>query len=202
MDITYNNYPTILYTSFDNKSAPPELPFRVISDNVSNYLSRCTGFSDLFSYISTKNTIENINTNTYYYLDNNVFNKIDSDNQFRNQYFTNIFKEYIKPRFGAILLPGGGQYVYAFLDTHETKRVKGRSGRYIASALFQNDFFIGFEEGYLTQEGITVEQGGHYDGGMDKGGFISFVMITLSYTNNQNLDTVDTAVKEQIFKIR
>ena len=62
-------------------------------------------------------------------------------------YFADFFTENIKPKHGVILFKDSGQYVYMLLGGHETKKLKGVNGRYIAVALFRENIFIGFEEG-------------------------------------------------------
>lgn len=80
----------------------------------------------------------------------------------------------------------GGQYVFLLLGKNETKKIKKREGRYIAVALFKENFFIGFEEAIITERGIDVIPGGHYEG-MDLGGNISFCIIALAYSNKIQL---------------
>lgn len=101
-------------------------------------------------------------------------------------YFADFFTENIKPKHGVILFKDSGQYVYMLLGGHETKKLKGVNGRYIAVALFRENIFIGFEEGYIKEDGIQVEPTGNYGNGMDVGGYISFILIALSYAGDKS----------------
>ena len=200
MQVTYNDYPSLLFLSYNKDNAPEELPFEVASLQVRDYLTSCKGYQELFAYIAVKNTIEGRNTTTNYLLSDSTFTKIDSNDSFRNEQFRNFFSEYVKPQHGAILFKQGGQYVYLLLGKNETKQLKNREGRYIAVTLFKGNFFIGFEEGIITDRGIDVMQTGHYEAGMDVGGYISFCIITLAYANKKTLQAYESiTIKEPIY---
>lgn len=202
MDINYNNYPTLLFLSYSRESAPTELPFEVASVGVRDYLVKTTGYQELFAYIAVMNSLKGENTNTNYLLNDNLFAQIDSNEYLRNENFKKFFTEYVKPKHGSIIFKNGGQYVYLLLGKNETKRLKGMEGRYMAVALFRNNFFIGFEEAIITDRGMQVMQTGNYEAGMDIGGYLSFCIITLSYANNKELPTYENeSVKEVIYKL-
>lgn len=201
MEINYDKYPTILFTSFDKDDSPPVLPFEVQSEEVRLYLEKTASFSELFSMIAVKNTLRKENQCTYYCLDDKMFTTVDSNNFFRDRYFPTIFRDYIKPKNGVIIFPDGGQYVFTFLGEKETAGVKRKKGRYIGAALFKENVFIGWEEGYLLPNGIAVEPGGFYDSGMDVGGFISFVMVTLAYAGDKQYPLAQSDMKEKIYML-
>lgn len=199
--IDYNNYPLLLHTSFTKDDAPTELPFEVGSVEVKEYLSQCDGYNDLFAGITVKNTLHKENSNTHFYLKDNLFHKIDSDDHFRSQQFSNFFSDYIKPKNGMILFKEKGQYLYMLLGVQETKKIKKRNGRYIAVALFQGDFFIGFEEGYITERGVQVEHTGHYENEMPVGGYISFVLVTLAFAGDKQHELIENKTKERVYQL-
>lgn len=200
--ITYNNYPLLLHTSFNVEDAPEHLPFEVSSEAVREYLSRCVGYQELFTFIAAKNTIFAKNTNTHYHLNDDIFKRIDSDDFFRNEMFQRFFSEYIKPKNGVITFKQNGQYLYNLLGVQETKKLKGKKGRYIAVALFRGDFFVGFEEGYITERGIQVEQTGHYSIGMPPGGYISFILVTLAFAGEKDHKLIENnKTNEIIYKL-
>lgn len=199
--ITYDNYPLLLHTSFTKNDAPSELPFEVVSADVRDYLANCAGYQELFAYIAVRNTLLKSNSNTHYYLDDVMFHRVDSDDRFRNENFRNFFLSYIKPKNGVILFKDCGQYLYVLLGVQDTKKLKKRDGRYIAVALFKGDFFVGFEEGLITDKGIQVEHNGRYENGMDVGGYISFVLITLGYAEDRDRNLIDTQTNERIYKL-
>jgi hypothetical protein len=200
MTITYNNYPTLLFLSYDKDNAPEELPFEVASPAVRDYLNTSTGYNELFAYIPVKNSLEGRNTNTNYLLNDDLFTKIDSSEFFRNEQFRNFFTTYVKPKHGTIVFKNGGQYVYLLLSRQDTKSLKKKDGRYMAVALFRNNFFIGFEEAIISERGLEVMPTGRYESGMDLGGYLSFCIITLSYANNKELPLYNNeTIKEKIF---
>ncbi len=202
MHISYNNYPSLLFLSYNKDNAPEELPFQVASLQVQEYLSKCKGYKEMFSYIAVKNTLEEKNTTTNYLLSDELFSKTDSNDEFRNQEFKNFFLNYVKPKHGTILFKNEGHYVYLLLGKHETKEIKKKEGRYVAVALFKSNFFIGFEEGIVHEKGIEVFKTGNYEGGMDVGGYISFCLITLAHANNKNLRVYkNEQIKETIFEL-
>lgn len=100
--------------------------------------------------------------------------------------FTDFFKVYIKPTYGVITFKGGGQYVYILLSKQDSLSLKNVNGRYMATALFKGNFFIGFEEAVITEQGLKVLDTGHYSNGMDIGGYLSFVIIFLSYLKGKS----------------
>lgn len=184
MDITYNNYPGLLFTSYNKDTAPDELPFEVASQAVRMYLSRSTGFHEMWAIIGTKNSLDDTATN--YELSDRNFSRIDSNHDFRNSQFRAFFENYVKPKYGNIAFKEGGHYVYLLLSKQETKQLKNADGRYMAVALFRQNFFIGFEEAIITEKGLKVMETGHYEGGMDVGGYLSFCIIALAYANQAN----------------
>jgi len=201
MNITYNSYPSLLFLSYNKENAPAELPFEVPSMQVKQYLSKCKSYQELFAFIAVKNSIENKNTTTNYHLSDTAFNMVEHADHFRNGQFRNFFENYVKPQHGTILFKQGGQYVYLLLGKNETKKLKNKDGRYIAVALFKENLFIGFEEAIITDKGVDVIPGGHYQG-MDIGGYISFCIITLAYANNKQLPILkNDLIKEKIFTL-
>lgn len=201
--ITYNEYPLLLFTSFDKDNAEDELPFKVQEESIIKYLSGSRGFNEMLALIGVKNTIMKGNSNTNYYLEDNLFERVDNDSDFRNRNFASFFSQKPKPENGVIMFKGRGQYVYLLLSETETRQMKEKKGMYFAVALFKNDFFIGFEEGYIQARGIEVENSGYYASGMDKGGYISFVIVTLSYAAGKELPILTApGVKERIYELK
>ena len=199
--ITYNTNPTLLHTSFDKDDAPTELPFKVEDKHVASYLTTCAGYNEMFAIITVKNSLAKKNSCTHFYLDDALFHKIDSDNYFRTKNFNIFQSEYIKPKYGVINFQEGGQYVYLLLGVNDTKTYKRLKGRYIAVALLKEDFLIGFEEAIITEKGIEVPESGVYSNGMDKGGYISFVAITLAHAGENYKETVESKTQETIYKL-
>lgn len=201
--ITYNNYPLLLFTSFDKDNATDELPFEVQNESERKYLSESKGFNEMFPLIAVKNTIMKENSNTNYYLEDNLFERIDNDIDFRNRNFASFFTKNNMPSSGVIMFKDGGQYVYLLLSEKVTRQIKKKDGIYFAVALFKNNFFIGFEEGYIQKKGgIKLENSGYY-AGMDKGGYISFAVITLSYAAGKELPILTApGVKERIYELK
>jgi len=199
-EINYNDYPTLLFTSFNKEDAPNELPFEVKNEGIGEYLSWCEGFKGMFGYIAACNSIEKKNTTTNFTFDDAMFRKIDRDDNFRYVQFRQFFENYVKAKHGSILLKEGGTYVYLLLGQKETKALKKMDGRYICTAFFKSNYFIGFEEAFVTDQGLRVLNTGYYDGGMDAGGYLSFVVVTLSYAHNKELKIYDSeTVKETIY---
>jgi len=202
--ITYNDYPSLLFTSFDKETAPEELPFEVANEKALTFLSKSKGFNEMFGYIAAKNSLQKENTTTNYYFDNEIATKIDSDDYFRNRHFGDFFSNYVKAKHGTIMFKEGGQYVYLLLGHKETKALKKVNGRYICTAMFKTNFFIGFEEAIITEKGISVLPTGYYESGMDVGGFLSFVIITLEYASGfADLPIFQSnTIKEKIYCLR
>ena len=203
MNINYNDYPTLLFLSYDKDTAPTELPFEVAHVGAREYLTARKGFQEMFAYIAVQNSLQKHNTTTNFLLEDEMFHKVDSNDYFRENQFRNFFSSYAKKKHGTILFKGGGQYVYLLLSTQETKALKHADGRYICAAFFKNNFFIGFEEAIITSRGLSVLPTGHYEGGMDKGGYLSFAIISLAYAEGRALDVYQSdKVQEQIFILK
>lgn len=199
MQITYDNYPGLLFTSFNKDNAPVELPFEVASLQGREYLAHSSGFQEMWGIIGSKNSLGGTATN--YLLPVPSFHRIDSDINFRNTQFRSFFENYVKPQYGNILFKDGGHYVYLLLGKQETRQLKQQEGRYMAAALFKHNFFVGFEEAVITEQGLQVSNGGHYEG-MDIGGYLSFCLIALAYSNSKRLDIYENEhVRETILKL-
>ena len=201
MSINYNDYPTLLFLSFDKDTAPPELPFECSREEVREFLSTCRGFQEMFAYIAVVNTLCKQNTTTNYLLNDSLFSRIDSDDSLREKCFKSFFSNNITAKHGAILFKNSGQYVYLLLGKEETKALKKVDGHYLCAALFRSNFFIGFEEAIITSHGLSVFPTGHYEAGMDRGGYLSFVAVTLGLAGNQiNLPVYQSEkIKETIY---
>ena len=185
MTITYQKYPLLLFLSYDINTAPDEIPFVARDNDAMKYLQDAAGLHELFAYIvAKKGFTEKKHVN--YFLPDELFLRIDSDDQFRNKYFAEFFNGYITPVSGTILFRGGGQYCFVLLGKHETKELKKVDGRYIAAGLFVENNFVGFEEALITEKGVEMLQTGYYSNGMDVGGYISFVIVFLAYLHGKN----------------
>lgn len=201
--ITYSKFPLLLYTSYDKETAPEDLPFEMPDEATLQKVKQSQGFGKLFAYIATRNSLENKNTCTYFYLTNYTFNLVEFDAHFRNENFKNFFSEYVTPKRGCITFgEGGGTYVYVLLSVQETKALYNKNARYIGVAFFKENIFLGFEEGFIMQKNVEVVPNGIYIGGMDKGGYLSFCLITLAYANGRNLKTIASQViRETIYEL-
>lgn len=50
--------------------------------------------------------------------------------------------------------------------------------------------------------GIDVVSTGYYTGGMDKGGYLSFLLITLGYAEDETYPLLlNTPIKEKIYRL-
>lgn len=176
--INYNQYPSLLFLSYNKDNAPEHLPFEVSSPDVLTYLSDCAGYQEMFGIIASLNTL-GLNPK-HFWLNNRVFNDVEYDMNFRNSKFRNFL---LSPpeqiQYGCICFKDGGQYVYLYLPKDKAK-IKGLDKAYLCTALFKENLFIGFEE-TLVDRGFSVMPTGHYSGGMDIGGYLSFVSICLSF---------------------
>ncbi len=181
--ITYNQYPSLLFLSYDKDNAPEDLPFEVSSINVRNWLSKSKGYGEMFGIIASLNTIGN--RPKHYWLNDNNFNLVEYNDGFRNINFRNFISDAEKheTQYGCICFKNGGQYVYLLAQSPLSNSLKGENGLYFATALFMNNIFIGFEEG-IVNNGFSVMPTGHYANGMDIGGYLSFVSICLSFFKN------------------
>lgn len=202
-NINYTYYPLVLFTSFDEKEEVDELPFVLESEKVKAYFDKYKGVQELFGYIGAKNSVKGKNNCTYYYLDDNLFSRIEFDDFFRQRNFSRFFQDYhIESKYGVILFAGGGQYIFSLLGKDETKKLYSRDGKYVSTALFRKNAFVGFEEGVLIDNGIEVLPTGYYTGGMDIGGYLSFMLITLGYAGDKSYPLLNTTMKEKIFHLR
>ncbi|WP_462429379.1 hypothetical protein [Butyricimonas virosa] len=198
MKINYNDYPSILFTSFFEQEGPLEVKINVFSEKVIGFLAKCKGFNDLFPLISEKNTLKSKNSNDYFYLDAVLLSRIDND-LYRDNLSQKFLKTRVEARNGVLLFQGCAQYVYLLLSEEETWHVKRVKGMYIAVAVFMKDYFVGFEEAYITRRGVIVEPTGHYFF-MDIGGYINFVIVCLMYSmDNPGKLINNVQVKEKVF---
>lgn len=160
MELTYNDYPLLLFFSFDKNNAPEQWPFEIPDASTEKYLASSKGFQDLMAYIPAKRSLTGAKEHRNHLLSDSLFFRIDSADYFRQLEFEYFFSTYIKPVTGTICFRNGGQYVYMLLSKQETKQLKNIDGRYIATALFKENVFCGFEEGYVTEEGLRLLETG------------------------------------------
>ncbi len=175
--ITYNNYPSLLFLSYDKDNAPEELPFEVDSHETRKYLEGCQGYHEMFGIMASLNSLGH--SPTHYWINNKRFQDVEYSDTFRNSHFRSFITGLpATVQYGCICFKDGGQYVYLFLPAD--KDIKRVGVAYIATALFKGNVFIGFEEAVLDG-GFGVMPGGFYGGGMDRGGYLSFVSVSLSF---------------------
>ncbi|GEM63939.1 hypothetical protein SF1_19210 [Sphingobacterium faecium NBRC 15299] len=176
--INYTRYPSLLFLSYDKDNAPEELPFEVDSLDIRNYLANCSGYGEMFAIIASFNSYGY--APTHYWLNNKNFSDVEFNDNFRNSHFKDfILSEPAEIQYGCICFKDGGQYVYLYLPPDKAK-IKGIQGAYLCTALFKENLFIGFEEA-IVNKGFSVIPSGYYSGGMDIGGYLSFVSICLSF---------------------
>lgn len=199
--IDYNTYPALLFTSFDKDNATETLPFNVVDEQTRVQLSHTEGFKDMFSFIAAKNSLMGSNSNTNYHLNDKMFENIDGNDWFRNDYYKDFSSRDIKSCNGIIMFDKG-YYVYTFLSESETKGLKNEDGRYLSVALFCKNTLVGFEEGVIDGKWVTVEDGGIYPNAISKGTYLSFAMITLSYAESvPKIKMEGLNVKETIYQL-
>lgn len=176
--INYNQYPSLLFLSYNKDNAPEELPFEVHSSEVSSYLAQSAGYGQMFAIIASLNS-QGFSP-THYWLNNKNFKDVEYNDNFRNAHFKKfVLSDPKEPKYGCICFKDGGQYVYLYLSP-DIAKIKGVKGVYLCTALFRENVFIGFEEAVI-HNGFSVMPTGYYAGGMDIGGYLSFVSICLSF---------------------
>lgn len=176
--IGYNQYPSLLFLSYHKDNAPENIPFEVTSMEIRNRLAATTGYAEMFGIIASLNSFGF--SPTHYYLNNKNFREVEFNHSFRNTHFRNFFTSAPKElQYGCICFKDGGQYVYLYLPPDKAK-IKGLEDAYFCAALFKENFFIGFEEA-LLKGGLSVMPTGIYPDGMDIGGYLSFVSVSLSF---------------------
>ena len=200
-EVSYNDYPALLFTSFNNEDAPKEIPFDVRNTGARDYLSRSDGFKDMFLYIRACNSVLKGNTTTNYVMDKRLFRKIDGgDLKFCANQYDDFFKGDVEPKHGTVMFMEEGCFVYLILGNRVTMKLKGMDGHYICAAFFKKNFLLGFEEGIITDKGLLIMNSGYYEGGKDTGVYLSFTVVTLQYAKNKNLRLYETdRVKEKIY---
>lgn len=177
--INYTAYPSLLFCSYDRDSAPKELPFQVASVQVRDFLAGSKGYHEMFGLIANFNSMGLSPTN--YFLNDKKFKDVEYNEGFRNSHFRDFISSYKKEtQYGCICFKDGGQYVYLYIPEGKSKLKGLGSGAYICGAMFMSNFFIGFEEGVIDR-GFAVMPTGHYENGMDVGGYLSFITICLSF---------------------
>jgi hypothetical protein len=155
----------------------------------------------MFTFIGAYNSMVKENTTTNYIIDDRLFRKMDGgDFKFCEIQYDNFFRDNVKEKRGTIMFKEEGNYVYMLLGHHETKAIKGMDGRYFCTALFKKNMLLGFEEAIITEQGLGVMNTGYYDGGMDLGSYLSFVIVALAYANNKNLRLYQSdKIKETVY---
>lgn len=194
--ITYTSYPTLLFSSYTKDTAPSELPFRCGSESDRVFLSQSTCFHNLFPTIATFNSLGGSPKN--YWLSNSQFNDVDSNDIFRNFHFAKFLSSKIELKYGVITMRDGGQYMYILLPSNISQKMKGVNAPYFCVALFSNDLFIGIEECFIIG-GMDILPTGRYNSGMDKGGYLSFAAIALSFLLDADIQASNNQTSEFIF---
>jgi len=199
-EISYNDYPALLFTSF-YRDEMNGLPFTVKDKDVRDYLSRCSGFKEMFLNIGAFNSLAKENKSTNYMIEDGLFRIMDGgDCKFCGLQYGNFFRDEVPAKHGTVIFRKGGNCVYLLLDRERTKALKGVNGRYICTAFFLKDLFIGFEEAIITDENLAIMHNGYYEEGMIKGGYLAFVIVTLAYAHNKNLRLYKSdKIKEKIY---
>lgn len=177
--ITYNNYPSLLFLSYNKDNAPEELPFQVASESVLRFLFGSEGYNEMFAIFTSLNSLSM--KPRHFWLNNKNFKDVEYNLNFRNSHFSEFLSsEQKEVQYGVICFKDGGQYVYLYLPPGKAKMKGIESDGYLATALFKGNVFIGFEEA-IVGRGLSVMPTGYYEGGMDIGGYLSFTIVCLSF---------------------
>lgn len=202
MAVTYTLYPTLLHTSFTRKDAPADLPFEVETEELKNALVQNKAFMELLPTIAILNELAPARKN--YFLPEKDFTKIEYHAGIREKHFLQFQKNLPKSvQYGSICFQQGGQYLYLYLDAGMANKLRKVPYPYLCTTFIAKDFFVGIEEAYFTDQGISIEEGGIYSGGMDKGGYVSFVIISLDYlrTHKTRLMKGENRTKEAVYTL-
>lgn len=197
MAITYNSFPSLLFSSYTRDNAPAELPFGALSVADRDYMARSRSFQELLPTMAIMNSLGKEPSN--YFLNERQFQAVEHDNKFRNQHFTNFLNKTHQLKYGIITFGQGGQYAYVILDAEMARAAKGVTGTYFATCLLIKDMVIGFEESVIHSGQLQPIPGGLYNNNMDIGGYLSFTAIALSFLTGANLPAPDNRTTEKIF---
>ncbi|NII26209.1 hypothetical protein HB364_14035 [Pseudoflavitalea sp. X16] len=91
---------------------------------------------------------------------------------------------------GIILFPNEGQFLYLYLPEAESQQLKSVNGRCIATTLFMENCFWGFEEGVFSKGLVKIQlrvipHTGYYAGSMLPGGYLSFLLTFLGHKQDK-----------------
>lgn len=152
--INNTDFPILLFSSYNKDNAPTELPFRVPDKETEHALSSSKGFQELLGLIGTFNTVGQ--KPEHHWLNNKLFGDIENSQTLRNTNFNKFLSaQAAQVHYGTISFMIGGQYLYLYLP-RDKGEIKESPGGYLASALFKNNLFVGFEEAFIMDKGFSV----------------------------------------------
>lgn len=199
--INESTYPTLSWSSFRPGMLPENLQIGALDRQSLDYMTKSKSFNNFisllgFDYYQGNNlrtrmkkeeALASHEPHRNLFLSEKAFQKVESNQAFRMKVWNSPVN--VPSGSGSILFKKGGCYLYRILTPEDSEIYKiakmtdvdvEKGSRYFAIALFIENSFICFEEGFIMPNGgISVAEGGYYPNGNDIGQYISFSLITL-----------------------
>jgi hypothetical protein len=181
MNINDSNFPMVKLLGYDSFNAPATLPLKTYSASIAPPARIVESLIENIKYIHSRNSRVGKDQHKTYFVEEQLFRKIDEDLPFRNMHFERFTSDKINTCTGTMLFASIGQIVYTILDQEETQNLKNVDGVYISIASFESNIFISYEEAIITSEAVTLSDIAYYSRGVQAGGMLSSVITFLSY---------------------
>ena len=199
MKITYNQYPLLLYTSYNQKNAPNELIMGIVNGKTVEKTLNHRGYNNFLPLIITLNSRNHQSVN--YFLSQKIQNRILNEENFR-YFLLGKFSEKSETQYGCILMESDYTCVYVCLSRKEAAHFKGIDGSYIGVGYYKKNILIGFEEGIIIDDSLVLKEDGIYPNKANLLDYLTFCIATLGYAvNNSNLLDAPN-VNEKIFILK
>lgn len=199
MKITYNQYPLLLYTSYNQKNTPNELIMGSVNEKTMQKALNHKGYNHFLPLIITLNSKDHQAVN--YFLSEKIQNRILNEENFR-YYFLGKFSKKRNTQYGCILMESDYTCVYICLSKNDTAHFKGIDGSYIGVGHYKKNILIGFEEGIILDDSLTLKENGIYPSKTNLLDYLTFCIATLGYAVNNSNPLDIPSVSEKIFILK
>ncbi|PZR10012.1 MAG: hypothetical protein DI539_21410 [Flavobacterium psychrophilum] len=182
MQITYDDYALLKKIEVSDKHWSTETPLGGISEKGATFAKDNQNFHFLIKALTGRKEKDNPLA-THLYLDEAIDLAIRKDtHRLLNLDFTSL-KDSLG---GIILLDDGIHFAYLYLNRAVAKELLGKDLSYIATAMFNCDALLAFEDGYLSDKDVMLNAKDRLDDSntFGEGGYLAYILLVLEkYTN-------------------
>lgn len=198
VNITYDLFPTLFFTSYDDPADLDKLP---IGSDTNGELTYSAELLNLFGTICHLKKNDSSMSHKNFLISDRICRQMESSIVFTEINFNNFHHKLVKPQTGTILVVDGTQYSFSLFSKENTwEALSIPNGRYIAAASLKGNVFKCYEEAVIVEGQLILKESTAYLGknlesqGVSKGDMLKNIIAILSYIDGRDLPVISNSL--------